>query len=153
MKPTSTTKAGSTPNFPFPKFAGIVRDPESGRLCALPGDIAKGLNLHRQKVKRAIGRVYGGRHADLGDVIANRAATRGKGRPPGSRNRPKGMVLGVTLGMLAAITIGVMLAAGAVTLAAKSTVPTMRASVACQEARTLADIAGLKNLTEKDPKS
>ena len=90
----------------IPHFEGIVVDQETGRKCALQRDIAAGLGLSDSQVILAKGSVYQGRFLDVLDVINNRAAGKGRGRP---RKKPRGMILTEVVAAIVAMTAAVTL--------------------------------------------
>ncbi len=76
MKDYRITAAASIP--------GAVIDPETGRLCALKIDIARGLSITPSAVAICKPRIYQTRYADINDVLEARATIAGRGRPRGS---------------------------------------------------------------------
>ncbi len=112
----------SKPNPSIPDFPGIVIDPVTGRACALPWDVARGLGLHHEQVKRCAPRMHQGRYADVLDVIEARTRTPKAGRP---KSVKAGMILCDLISALAATITGGVIAVTVIASVGKETAPTL----------------------------
>ncbi len=61
-------------------IAGAVRDLGSGRICAIPSDLARALGLAPCQITSIPARRYG-RHVDVVDCLEHRASVRKTNRP------------------------------------------------------------------------
>lgn len=131
MKTNHTNTLAATPDFAGINFPGLVQDPETGRLMALQRDLATGLKLTDDQVKRAKGRVYQGRFLDFMDVVQNRAKTPGRGRP--KKQHAAGFVLSELVATVAAALAGVALASTLIAATAEGTAPILHEMVGARE--------------------